>query len=584
MNDVDYKIFYLERDDEITAVVDRIINAGVKNIAFVIPNGAQLIQSFVNLKLLKREAENAKKNIFLVTEDKTGKRLAERAGFKVFASRHELDNLFGFSSDINQDERKDLKSKEESFMELKSSLKKPLKITDIISESKIKEDRIRASKDYKEPDFSELKFPNDRKEKIFTEFERLEKYPTPKSQIANKPLKINRFESTQTSFVPSFVKKLLYTFLVLAIISGTLSAYFILPKAEIHIKQRREDFKGEIKMIADVNATKIDLALLKIPAAYLSEPYNKASKNFSTTGERQINEKARGVVTIYNAYSSVPQSLIESTRFADPDGRIFRLNHSVVIPGAEIREGEIVASSIDVEVTADQPGEEYNIGSSDFSIPGFQGTSKYGKFYGKSKAPMTGGANGKIKILSQEDFDKAKEILIGEIKDITLESFKDKISSEFKIFDTALKEGELQIISSVRIGEPADSFELTVQKTAEAIVFDQKYAKQLVNEYVSSHINSDKEIEENELILNYLNPKINFEKQQLIVDIQFIKNLSHKVDVDELKKSIVGKDQKAVETVFSNHPEIDSGTYVNFWPFWVRKVPNQLEKIHVTID
>ncbi|MDP2587406.1 MAG: hypothetical protein Q8P33_01355, partial [bacterium] len=77
---------YLDLDDEITAVIDRICAVESDDVTVVIPKGAVVTQSIVNLKLLKRAVERAKKNVVLVTRDETGQLLATRAGFSVKAT------------------------------------------------------------------------------------------------------------------------------------------------------------------------------------------------------------------------------------------------------------------------------------------------------------------------------------------------------------------------------------------------------------------------------------------------------------------------------------------------------------------
>ncbi|MBI5787151.1 MAG: hypothetical protein HY446_01215 [Candidatus Niyogibacteria bacterium] len=142
-----------------------------------------------------------------------------------------------------------------------------------------------------------------------------------------------------------------------------------------------------------------------IPAeAVLFEEYAEGSAK--ATGEKELNDRATGLVMIYNAYSSEKQQLVARTRFSTPDGKIFRIQKAVDVPGAKVVDGKIEPSSIEVDVVAENPGQEYNIGLSDFNIPGFEGTPKYDKFYGRSKTPMTGGFIGKATVVSEKDAEE----------------------------------------------------------------------------------------------------------------------------------------------------------------------------------
>ena len=106
--------------------------------------------------------------------------------------------------------------------------------------------------------------------------------------------------------------------------------------------------------------------------------------------------KAFGTITVFNGYSSEPQLLIASTRFLSSNERIFRTTKNIDIPGAQLNDDEIIPSSISVEIVADYLGAEYNIGPSDFTIPGFKGSPKYQGFYGKSSTAMSGGSSDTI--------------------------------------------------------------------------------------------------------------------------------------------------------------------------------------------
>ncbi len=61
---------YIDVEDEITAVIDKVVNAKHKIVALVLPKRATVFQSPVNMKLLKKAAKSANKNLVLITSDK----------------------------------------------------------------------------------------------------------------------------------------------------------------------------------------------------------------------------------------------------------------------------------------------------------------------------------------------------------------------------------------------------------------------------------------------------------------------------------------------------------------------------------
>ncbi len=77
---------YLDLDDEITAVIDRLSSIEGDEVTLVVPKGAVVLQSAVNLKLLKKAAARYQKRLVIVTRDETGLSLASRAGIPTKAS------------------------------------------------------------------------------------------------------------------------------------------------------------------------------------------------------------------------------------------------------------------------------------------------------------------------------------------------------------------------------------------------------------------------------------------------------------------------------------------------------------------
>src|SRR6266568_4360368 len=93
---------YVDIDDEITAVIDKVRSSPGRVVALVLPKRATVFQSVVNMKLLKRSAQTAKKNIVLVTTETGLLPLAGAVGLHVAAtpqSRPEIPSVGPSGSD-----------------------------------------------------------------------------------------------------------------------------------------------------------------------------------------------------------------------------------------------------------------------------------------------------------------------------------------------------------------------------------------------------------------------------------------------------------------------------------------------------
>src|SRR5260221_38 len=71
---------YLEADEDITSAIDKLTRSTSKSVQIVVPKRSTMLQSIINLKLLKKAAENSGKELVLVTGDRIGTGLAGRVG------------------------------------------------------------------------------------------------------------------------------------------------------------------------------------------------------------------------------------------------------------------------------------------------------------------------------------------------------------------------------------------------------------------------------------------------------------------------------------------------------------------------
>ncbi len=92
------------------------------------------------------------------------------------------------------------------------------------------------------------------------------------------------------------------------------------------------------------------------------------SANVPAESTETVNDPAQGSITIYNKQATA-QTLIKNTRFQSPDGKIFRVQDSVSIPGGS----DSAPGSVQATVYADTGGDQYNIGATHLHRPRPQG-------------------------------------------------------------------------------------------------------------------------------------------------------------------------------------------------------------------
>lgn len=548
------KTIYLDPDEEITSVVDSLTRLDDNEVVLVIPAGAQILQSLVNLKLLKREADNLGKHITIVTSDEIGEQLANRADLMV---KEKLSEIYEKSKGLEAAEP-EVESEEIQIIQRRPS-KRPAKMADIVKP---------------------MPKPSSRWPSISTDWLRPEKH------TLTEPLKKSRDILERVRRRPSLStlpSKFFIFFIGLAVVVAGLIIYLVLPRTEIIISPRLEKIIFDLEVVGDKNISQVDSILNKIPLQLIKVEKNQ-SREFPATDEEELNQKARGIITVYNEYSSSPQTLVVNTRFlSEKEGKLFRTTKTITVPGAKVEEGKIVANAIDVEVVADQPGAEYNIGPANFTIPGFKGTAKYIGFYGKLKDSMTGGFIGKVKVVSQEDLTQAIENLTKELKELAKKSLEEQIPADLQIIERALKEEIVKTSTNAEANSRMDNFSVEIKVALQALLFNQKILQDLVDLNVASRVAENKRPLSETQRITWQEPVIDWQKGEALLPLTIEEDVAWAVDIEILKKDLAGQNEIEVRKYLSQRPEIEKAQ-VSFWPFWVKRVPWQIGKIKIVVE
>lgn len=580
------KTIHIHLTEELTSIIDRLEKEKSPEIILKIPSGAQIFTSLINFKLLKRWAGLLDKFITISTEDEIGALLAQKAGFSITTFYGErsrtIKNTNMIQKPIYDEPNRPTtqKSQEKRAPEIMTKIsralsgigakKKPVKMTDIIRRKTVKERIV-----LKE----EISLKHPRSEPKF--------YPKPELlPPARRDLVPGRsIDKKRNIFILSAVSsKSILAFLLVAIFTAGFVLFLTLPRARVEISPKTEPLSLDLEIIADTNLDIEDILSQKIPAKKIVV-VKQSSKTFPATERKLLRQRASGVITVYNEWSSQSQTLVKTTRFLSEEGKLFKTLKTVVVPGAEIVAGSTQPGTIDLEVEAADVGEDYNIGSSSFTIPAFKEykqPEKYSSIYGKSKKPMTGGANREEIVVSEQDLKKAEEELIQALFSEVNSEFQEQLGQQYKLMENASRSETKSLSSSHKVGEPTQEFIITAEVSLEAIVFKEQTLKSFIDSLVYSKISKDKVLLGETQKITHTKTSIDFEKGQMKLSLHLEEVLVFEIDENKLKEELVGKDKSQVEEILSSYTTIEK-VQVSLWPFWVKKVPNSSKKIHIVL-
>lgn len=364
-------------------------------------------------------------------------------------------------------------------------------------------------------------------------------------------------------------------FLILAIIGFLISFRFSKAKIKIWPETETSNFREKIEV--NLKIEKSDFKN-KILTGKIFEAEKNFSEEFSATGKSL--KKAEGIIRLYNAFSTQPETWLAGTRFISSDGKLFKSKDKISVPGAEIKNGKIVPSFVDVPVIAAEGGSEYNIGPSHFSILAFKGTPRYFKFYGESFEPMKGG--GEFPQVKKEDLERAENSLTEKAKTELKEILKNQIPSDFVFLDNASEIKILNKSSSAKEGQEVDKFNFQIQAKIRNISFKKDEAEELAKKIILSQIPKGKSIFKESLKIDYSIENIDFDLGKMNLSLAISIKTYPEIDLNSLKEALREKSLNETKIFLENQPNIKKSE-ISIFPFWLNHLPKDLEKIEINL-
>jgi len=290
--------------------------------------------------------------------------------------------------------------------------------------------------------------------------------------------------------------------------------------------------------------------------------------------------KASGNITVYNNYSTSPVPLIKNTRFATPEGLIFRTPANIVVPG---KKGS-TPGQVTITVVADVTGEQYNVGPvAHFTLPGLQTSAMYTSVYAVSTSGMTGGASaGSGPSIAPADLAAAvtqlRSGLATKVRD-AVQALSTGPSVAFADMDQISYQDLPQTTEAgggVRVHESAQ---------VNAAIFPADLFAQTVAAQVSADAEGApiKLLPQQGFAVQLISSNANFGTDPLTFGLAGQAELVWNVDSGALAAALAGHDSGAFETIVNTFPGIQEA-HARIEPFWKTTFPNDPNSIKVTIE
>ncbi len=553
-------VIYIDIEDDITAIIGKVKDAGSKIVALVPPKRAGVLQSLVNIKLLKKAADVADKRIVLITSDHSLTALA--AGLKVpvaknLQSRPEVPEMTAPETD----EEEVINGADLPVGEVATAMGASVgtkTLADMSSHVDLK-DAPKASDLAVEP----VKKP-------------VESFAKKMSGLHSK-LKIPDFNTFRTKFF-------LFGGIGVVVVVFLVWALAFAPHATIKISAQTVAVNVDQALTLDPKVAASDTATMVIKPN-VQQVKKSVATTFDATGKKDVGNKASGTINIRNCDSSGSFDIAAGSTFTASSGHRFVSNARATVPGYSSATSSACnsnpsthAGKVSVAVTAIDLGDEYNIAPTSFSV------NVPVELTATSSEAMAGGTHQMATVVSQEDVDKAKaQIADPGVNDVK-NDLKKQFVGDFLIIEDSFASEVGNPTVEPAVGQPAQQAKVTIETTYTYVGINREDIKTIAGGIVNIALQGRTDQQMYSLGDNAATFQ-SFRKLEAGTFTGRISGTAYigpKIDTKALAEQITGKRFGEIQTIINQIPGVNK-VEIDLSPFWVNTAPS-VDKIDMSFS
>lgn len=565
MSEPTKETIYIDAEDEITAIIEKVRSSNAKVVALVLPKRSATMQSVVNLKLLQKITKDAKKNVVLVTSDPKLLPIAGAVGMFVARTPQSKPEIPAPPQTVDPAQE----PAEETESVAAAAAGATTGATAASRTAKKRNQAPTVSSSARGDDMPEAEDTIDLDNDKATKAEMLSDPSEAKSKKdKKKKVKVPNFDRFRVLLFAGIAA------LILLLVGGYF-ALFVLPKAKITIKTDTTVVNTDLTLTASTDAKTVDTEKMIVPAT-TKEVKKTESEKVTATGQRNDGTKATGTMTVFNC-TDASVTIPAGTVFTN-SGVSFTANAPATVPASDFfSNGNCKKNeSVDVAVTAVSPGDNANLSSGRDYVSNI-GSSLTGK-----GSAMSGGTTKMTQVLSEQDVDGAKQKAIDRMTASATEELKKQFSDVGVIALTDTQTATTpSVTTSPNVNEPATQATLTVAITFSELGVKSDDLKQIVEANAKKQIDTSKQvIQDNGLSKAVIRTTENKTANGVTFQLQTLVVAGPQLDADGIKKEIAGKKKGETQSLIQARPGIKD-VDVSYSPFWVHSTPKNTK--HITI-
>jgi cell division protein FtsL len=564
---------YIDVDDEITAVIHKVINSKSKLVALVLPKRASVFHSSVNLKLLKAKSVKSGKTIVLVSSDANLLALAGVVGISVAKNLQDKPSVPETKKELNKAER----DKSEFPANDKADFSNDPNITnetddlEATDQSKSIGEFAALSAIGGEPELEDndaIEFDNDAK--------KTEPKIKDKKQKIDKKLKVPDFGKFQKILIISVVA-------AIALVVLYVIGFIEMPKAKITIQSSTSTLSSTIPLTLDSTVTTLNSTDTVVPANMQSVQKTVTSSPVNTTGSKQIGIYATGTITVTTPAGETTSTDIPSgTIFTGVESGLTYQSTSDTTISCNPPSGYLCqAGSAKVYVTATAYGTNYNTLSQEYTtdlsnLPGpYSGTAMSG-----ATQPST------VQTVAQADINAANKEIVAPVSATIEQQLEQEITTAGFTPETSTFVAATPVITdSNTVGTQTNTVTATGTYSYSMYGVHPADLDTVVTNAVglSSSFNASKQsiLDTGSAGATFTVESSTATSIKVSMDVSSV--IGPKLNVAQIKTESAGQSDAKIINNISTIPGVQSVT-IKYSPFWVTAMTHNTKKITVILE
>lgn len=344
----------------------------------------------------------------------------------------------------------------------------------------------------------------------------------------------------------------------------------------ITVSPKTEDQTQTVTFIAD-SGNNFDSGEISGSTTTLTED---GTLQGSATGTKDIGDKAKGTVTIYNP-DDASKTISSGTTITSSNGLKFTIDKDVTVASAS---GDIFSGTkpgtADVSVTASDIGTDYNLPSGAKFAVGNSSTVA-----AKNGNAFSGGTKKHVTVVSKDDESKLVDQLTKNLQQKAQSDMNSQGSSDKVLLPVFLSTKVTKKNFDKQVGDQASSVTLTESLSFNGIT----YAKQDVQDY-GTQVMKNKLTQDMQLANNGITVDINDAKQKDDKQIEATATIHAKIypklDTTQITQTIKGESFTKAANFLNNQPQVskvDIALHPNI-PFLPKMLPRNEKNITVVVN